>query len=410
MIKCEKCGKELYYGDSILALTNGGFVCGDCSNDNDFILCECCHRVQAKKEKHPCICNISDVNIHQYGYKPKGLFKTLTEQYKYRNKERYYGLELELNNLNVNVAGNMFKESINNIDCYLKSDSSIANGVEVVTVPMSKKYMLNWLDTLDDAWRYLGDCDGLKENAGLHIHISKNSMSFENIIKLGLLTNTRETNTINDALTYIGRRYEDIHNPIDTSYCNKSHNSIRECLQSSHTACVNFSPKATIEFRCFRSTTNKDYIKDYINLVDRTLLYVDVTPIKDLSLRSYLDWLSCFDRFTADTKELIADCYKLLYEDNTSLDFGTISKEFVSNINCDYHNWIIYRLSRNDSYKDIKSHFGSGCQVPNFSLENRDIDYIKLRKFDIDWVKTFVDTRLKFEEEEKERLFNLLCA
>ena len=410
MIKCEKCGKELHYVDNIWALSNGGFICGDCYNITEFIMCEDCSRIQSKKERHPCICQTSDVNVHEYGYKPKGLFKTLNEQYKYRNKERYYGLELELNNLNSSVAGNLFKKSIDNIDCYFKSDSSISYGVEVVTVPMSKDYMMSWLDTLDDIWNYLNNNEKLKENSGIHIHISKNSIPFENIIKLGLLTNTKEINTVADALAYIGRRYNDISNPIYTSYCSKSDRSISECLRSSHSSCVNFLPKATIEFRCFRSTTNKDYIKDYINLIDTTLSYINVTPMKDLSLRSYLDYLSRFNGFTIDTKERIKDCYALLDKNNTALDFGSISREFINNIDCEFYNWVIFRLDEKSSFKSIKSLYDEGLALRNMSLENENINYEELRGFDIDWINDFVSTKLEMDKEEKERLFNLLCA
>ena len=61
MIKCEKCGKELHYGDDIVTLSNGGFVCDDCFIDTEFIMCEDCNRMQPRKEKSPCICQIADI-------------------------------------------------------------------------------------------------------------------------------------------------------------------------------------------------------------------------------------------------------------------------------------------------------------------------------------------------------------
>ena len=290
MITCEVCGKELHYEDNPEATSTGGFICNECVEHYDG-RCRCGRVITDKNSL--CVCNTSDLSIHDYGYKPKGLFRTKKYINKYKSKQLFLGMELELNNIFDNTIQNLLMSSLDNRDCYLKLDSSIGNGSEVVTAPMSREYMENWLDSLEDVFSYLNNNSELQENAGIHFHISKSALPIEMIYKLGLLFNTKQMNKIAEVFAYIGGRYETFEAPRDMYYYNASDKEIRNCLVGEHLCCVNLggNESRTIEFRFFKSTTDLLRIKDYISLIFYILEYVRITAIKDINIKHLLEFL-----------------------------------------------------------------------------------------------------------------------
>lgn len=290
MITCEICGKELHYEDNPVATTTGGFICRECIehySDRCF-----CGRVITDKNSL-CVCHTSNLDIYNYSYKPRGLFRTKKHINKYKSKQLFLGMELELNHIGDNIIQNLFMNSLDNRDCYLKSDSSIGNGSEVVTAPMSREYMEDWLDSLEDVFSYLNNNSELQENAGMHFHISKSALPIEMIYKLGLLFNTKQMNKVAKVFAYIGGRYKNLEVPCNMHYFQASDNEIRNCLIGEHLYCVNLggNESKTIEFRFFKSTTDLLRIKDYISLIFYILEYVRITAIKDMNIKHLLEFL-----------------------------------------------------------------------------------------------------------------------
>ena len=290
MITCEICGKELHYEDKPEATNTGGFICKECL-EHYSNKCFCGRVITDKKSL--CVCNTSNLCINDYHYKPRGLFRTKKYINKYKPKQLFLGMELELNNISDNTIQNLFINSLDNRDCYLKADSSIYDGCEVVTAPMSREYMENWLDSLEDVFSYLKNNLELQKNAGIHFHISKSGLPIEVIYKLGLLFNTKQMNKVASIFAYIGGRYEDLENPYNMNYCDKSCEDIRRCLVGEHTNCVNLggNDSKTIEFRFFKSTTDLKKIKDYISLIFNIIEYVRITAIKDINIKHLLEFL-----------------------------------------------------------------------------------------------------------------------
>ena len=291
MITCEICGKELHYEDIPRATTTGGFICMECI-EHYSNRCSCGRVITDKNSL--CVCNTSDLHIYNYSYKPRGLFRTKKYINKYKSKQLFLGMELELNNISDIIIQNLLINSLDNRDCYLKSDSSIGNGSEVVTAPMSREYMEDWLDSLEDVFSYLNNVLEVQENAGIHFHISKSALPIEMIYKLGLLFNTKQMNRVANVFAYIGGRYENFEIPCNMYYCNASDKEIRNCLTGDHLYCVNLggNESKTIEFRFFKSTTDLLRIKDYISLIFYILEYVRITAIKDINIKHLLEFLA----------------------------------------------------------------------------------------------------------------------
>ena len=216
MITCEICGKELHYEDNPEATNTGGFICKECLEHYNK-RCSCGRVITDKNSL--CVCNTSNLCINDYYYKPRGLFRTKKCINKYKPKQLFLGMELELNNIHDNTIQNIFINSLDNRDCYLKADSSIYDGCEIVTAPMSREYMEDWLDSLEDVFSYFNNNLELQKNAGIHFHISKSGLPIEVIYKLGLLFNTKQMNKVASVFAYIGGRYDDLENPYNMKYC-----------------------------------------------------------------------------------------------------------------------------------------------------------------------------------------------
>ena len=113
---CCVCGCEVSQGDELYI-------------DED-VICEECYSNR-----------VDDDYINDYSYKPEPIF--------YGENNRYYGIELEVDKggkygdyakMILDVA-NIHDEHI-----YIKSDSSLDDGFEIVSHPMTLEYHLNTMD------------------------------------------------------------------------------------------------------------------------------------------------------------------------------------------------------------------------------------------------------------------------
>lgn len=403
MITCEICGKELHYKDSPGATNTGGFICQECL-EHYSDRCSCGRVITDKNSL--CVCNTSELYIYNYSYKPRGLFRTKKYINKYKPKQLFLGMELELNNISNNVIQNLFINSLDNRDCYLKSDSSIINGSEVVTAPMSKEYMEDWLDSLEDVFSYLNDNSELQENAGIHFHISKSALPIEMIYKLGLLFNTKQMNRIAKVFAYIGGRYENFEAPCNMHYFNASDNEIRHCLIGEHLCCANLggNESQTIEFRFFKSTTDLLRIKDYISLIFYILEYVRITAIKDMNIKHLLEFL--VDKKYYKIRSAIEKCLTL---DNIDKKIETLTglRNMIEEINPErrqmvINNLILLRRTPNDISVLLE-------ETGKYSPQLRDILNIK-NTLNIQWIEEAKKQARKTLDLQEKELRRVLCV
>lgn len=403
MITCEICGKELHYEDEPEATTTGGFICRECLehySDKCY-----CGRVITDKNSL-CVCNTSELYIYSYSYKPRGLFRTKKHINKYKPKQLFLGMELELNNIYDIIIQNLLRNSLDNRDCYLKTDGSIEQGYEVVTAPMSREYMEDWLDSLKDVFNYLNNNSELQKNAGIHFHISKSALPIEMVYKLGLLFNTKQMNKVANIFAYIGGRYMDLENPNNMHYCNKSNEDIRFCLVGEHTNCVNLgdNKSQTIEFRFFKSTTDLLRIKDYISLIFYILEYVRITAIKDMNIKHLLEFLANKKYYkigSAIEKCLTLDDIDKNIETLTGLrdEIEEINPDFRQNI---INNLILLNRTPNNVSELLVEH---GLSSPKL----QDILNIK-NTLNIQWIEEVKKQARDILDLQKEKLRRVLCV
>lgn len=234
--RCVDCGRVIYYDSS-------RYLNDDCDGDNPY--CESCYERES-----------SIRYIHDYSYKPDPVFRG--------NGKRYFGVELEIDDGGKDDDNACKILDVANRECgniYIKTDSSLSDGLEIVTHPMTLDYHLNsmpWKDICDMALK-LGYMSHKTKTSGLHVHINCSAFGdtaekqeeyiarmlyfFENNW-CELLRFSRRTNA---QLDRWARRYGWKEEPMDILDNAKSHCGNRY-------SCINIINYSTIEIRIFRGT------------------------------------------------------------------------------------------------------------------------------------------------------------
>ena len=179
---CDRC-EEIVWDDDIHS-DESTCLCHRCF-ENYYTRCEDCDSIVHNDEAyeydgcyycHECYQNIRrNASIHEYSYKPEPIF--------YGDSNRYFGVELEIDGAGkdddyadelLNIANN------DDEHIYIKSDSSLDDGMEIVTYPMSLEYHKDfcWCSVMKKAI-YLGYRSHQTSTCGLHIHINRDSLGLD---------------------------------------------------------------------------------------------------------------------------------------------------------------------------------------------------------------------------------------
>ena len=340
---CRVCGEA---HDDMIYVEDYGWVCQECyDNTGDFYYCECCecyYREQDKasyythygttvcqdcRDNHYCYCEHCDELFHDddinYSERDDAYYcddHYPGDNYNIHDYHDYadlhllgegdentlrFGLELE-----VNAPGKSYSQLDNDAGevrsllgelLYdIQSDSSIPNGDEIITQPMTwDYYQEKGKEKLENTLNYLKDngyqqlCDG----CGVHIHFTKAPVESANpkyYEELNYILETFDTKFKN-----ISRRYT----LYDGSYLGdkikngkkvdwgKMVNELEQIKYRRYQP-INITPSHTFEWRIFRGTTDIDILSEYIELAYNTTMSVvnntfvgktfsEITGIKD---------------------------------------------------------------------------------------------------------------------------------
>lgn len=409
-IVCSDCGKEIK-DKNFCVDEYDNIICRDCATSK-YHNCRDCSKLIKKTKKYCDRCNgeIYRNNINSYSTKPDSTFKN----YKLNNDKDmnrvYYGMELEISYLNPYIAKGLFKDLYNNKFIYNKSDSSLTEGVEIVTSPCdmrSVKYLLSkmkhgleWLKSFESDY-----C----RNAGIHIHVSKKMISPFDMIKLYKLLNSYTIKSADDkkAILYLSGRITNLDLQLDedgvSHYCRigKCNKDITEMynmkcvdIQDRYQA-VNMQNEHTIEFRLFKTTLDADRILSYFEVVNTMIKYVNTTGIDDISVCNYIDYLSK----NTDNKILL----ELISNINSKLSLKHISCNNVRSIIYDklknvnwrkYDNLMKYRDMKLNNYylaENIDRMLEGTCSHSPRTIFDDDNEPIKINPI----ISTLLDTYKK---------------
>ena len=321
-ILCDDC-KEYYSEDNIHSDEYGHHLCNECYNV-EYCTCQNCEEIvhvdniyvveNREYSNYYCQdCYIEFTNrLHDYSYKPTPLFFHSTDERRVRTTNfLFMGVELEVDN------GSSIGESVKYIqsDCdwiYCKEDSSLSNGIEIVTHPctlkfhMEQKYesLFDWLTKKEWKSEDTSTC-------GLHVHINKDYLGSTievqdlNIAKImlimdrlwnkGIVNFTRrkneELNRWAKRCTIEGIEYESLSGK---DIINKS----KVYKEGDRYYALNLNNKDTIEFRLFKGTLKYttfigtlQFISNLVHYAkDKTLIEIQQSNIKISDIIKYNEY------------------------------------------------------------------------------------------------------------------------
>lgn len=302
-VLCSRCGERVWQAN------NDGNVntplCTSCY-ESYYTTCEQCSGIVHHDEtyylddREECLCHdcyssmAKDQIIHDYSYKPEPIF--------YGIGDRYFGVELE-----IDVGGNSadYAQEIlsilnkENTMAYAKQDSSLNDGFEIVTHPMTLTYHQEhtpWNAMLSKAVS-MGYLSHQTTTCGLHIHINRDAFGYfeaDQDVCIARILYFVEKHW--EKLLIYSRRTQHQLERWAARYGYKEHP--REILDQAkygygggRHSCVNLQNQDTIEFRMFRGTLKYNTLIATLQLVNRVCnvaISLSDAEIKTLSWESFI--------------------------------------------------------------------------------------------------------------------------
>ena len=302
-VVCTHCGERIPTNGN--SGTDDTPLCSACADDHYCFCADCGRLVQNsdayyldEDEDVPYCCDCYDRNqsrtaIHPYGYKPEPIF--------YGEGNRYFGIELEIDDAgkdSFNARSLLNVANAEHLHIYIKSDSSLDDGMEIVTHPMSMAYhqqQMPWESILACA-RDMGYKSHDTGTCGLHIHVSRRCFgeTFEEQDRhIARLLYFVEHHWL--ELLKFSRRSEAQIKRWASRYGYK--NTPQEILNTAKSgsvgryACVNIQNYDTIEFRMFRGTLKINTLIATLQLVNEICNVAIDFSEEELSHLSWFDFV-----------------------------------------------------------------------------------------------------------------------
>ena len=308
-MKCINCNRIMAEGEGIKK--GDGYVCEDCAK-----IYECCS-ICGKPVPRNLLCKQGGyyicpdcqddeynrvLNYHGFNdWQPKKLSA--------ENNPLYLGIELEVDNVSgyyaednndiiLSIVRSMFKK-----DLIGSSDSSLDNGFEMVTQPMSLSYWKkNKISELKNLTRFLISHDYRSHDTstcGLHVHVNKSYLGEteekqdEVIDKINLVMENFRRELIKFARRGSNSYSRFLLEGEDNIKENLSIPSIKD-KKNNHDRymALNITNNATIEFRLFKGTLKYTTIMATLELVD---IIVSIAKDKKVNELVGLSWNDMID-------------------------------------------------------------------------------------------------------------------
>lgn len=343
---CDCCDERYAYNDMVALRDSDQRVCRACYDMDDAY--QGCHRcdspcltsnMEEHLDEHFCLnCFEQAIEnvIQSYGHRPTMRFKKskkqegsnavfirassvedtkgkllATPKQKGVKKLAYTGIEIEVENTDGSRAKNAQKvQHILGSIAYLKHDSSLSNGFEIVTHPFTLDWAMeeyDWKDKLAQIRKLGIEC---KRSCGLHVHMSKNAVDKESWWKVAwFMARCQErlipfTRRKGGSLERWGK-FEGVTHLAARAAVVMSHESIGYPALSGRYNAMNFTDQ-TVEFRCFKATLDYNTFMSTIKFVNSALDFALANTYKFFERKSKTDMWNTYLDFIKSHKEYVS--------------------------------------------------------------------------------------------------------
>lgn len=298
--RCDDCGEwhNRYRGrwlNNYYRVSGGGIICEDCFRE-DYYQCDDCGEAVRSEDVDeidgdyycPYCSERHRKRIHNYGYKPEPIFKNIHDvffnRFEQEENAMYFGVELEVDDgdCREDCATDLIDASD---DIYCKEDSSLDEGIEIVTHPCTLAYhteALGWgkLCEIAKSWgfksQYAGTC-------GLHVHVGKRALEDDSgsasptIAKIIMLVCRHWDELVKFSRRKSGQLSDWARKP-EFNYGSNIQETINEAMSTAYASsaryqAVNLTNTNTIEFRLFNGTLRRNTIIATLQLVSNICHY-----------------------------------------------------------------------------------------------------------------------------------------
>ncbi|WP_245568172.1 hypothetical protein [Nocardia jiangxiensis] len=273
---CDRCDR---YDESTYTLDNDDVVCEGCSSLYDE--CGNCYTLLAEGHTYCESCGHatgSDDRIHDYFYKPAPRFHGAGPV--------YLGFELEIKTLPraLEECVDLALDRLRGLG-YLKEDSSIGCGFELVTHPMSYAYAIDqfpWdlLTALAARGAYTD------RHVGLHVHVSRAGFSSPAHAYRWLKFVYRNQ----CPATVLARRDPASWASFDPNARSRTARIVKGERGFGRCQAVNAEPEDTFEVRIFASSLHPQQVQAALGFVDATVEYTRTLTSADIARRRGWEW------------------------------------------------------------------------------------------------------------------------
>ena len=279
-VQCEDCS-EIIPRDEAFRYNNI-IYCEDCYSE-DYTPCTQCGEVIPNDEIYmddggsyceSCYEDRTNREVYNHDYKPAPVFS----KQKWENTA-YLGIELEIETKNdkYKLADEFInKFGVNNF-CYLKEDSSLSNGFEIVTHPhtLQKHREKKWREILRWLKEHGANSYDNKE-CGLHVHVNRNLLSKLEWHKVAIFFYKCKGHIIH----FSKRTEEQIKQWAEFCPPKNTHNANREYTSyCNRYEALNWENDDTVEFRIYRGTLDWKRFWASLNFTASLLDYVRETGV-----------------------------------------------------------------------------------------------------------------------------------
>lgn len=263
---------------------NEGNYCNDCDHD-DWCGCSDCDTC----ENHSL--------VYQYSYKPDPTF--------HGAGPLYLGLELEINTprRDLDEAAGLAASCLGDLG-YLKEDSSINHGFEIVTHPMSH----DWAATRFP-WEMLTKLRGMgcsPDGNGLHVHVSR--AGFDGPVHIYRWLKFFHRNQ-REVISIARRESRDWAAFSDASRRNAKGFAKGQAWGDRYSA-INTNPTTTLELRIFASSLDEQEVKAALDLAVASVEYTRTLSTRDIACHggwrwaAFRGWVECRPEYAALAREM----------------------------------------------------------------------------------------------------------
>lgn len=316
---CEECG-EIHEKSKMYKLHNG-YVCKSCFDENKYVQCDGCGEYHLKSEVNEYngikLCNnclLEKVNGTIKGYHHYGdwRIKRTDNDGIYQSIPMGFELEVErTRNVNDSMSNDMaayIAISKSNQLVVCEHDGSLDNGFEIISHPMTMKYLRTkgspkikaMLQFLKDS-KFTGD----RDTSGFHIHVSRDELKTAQRSQEEVIDNIALIlETFKDEIMKFARRSSngyckfltDRSSPVTLSYVKQRKREV----DGQRYLVLNETNSNTIEFRIFQSTLDFNTFMATFELVNNIVNIAKHKDIDGLKWKDIVGYHPSTNKFIKD--------------------------------------------------------------------------------------------------------------